>query len=208
MAKKKSDIAVPSWICFEGDFFYLNSEKTAQFFDVTPRTVTNWKKRGAPQPKRGWWDLKKLVEWMGIGNEETMMARKIKAETSYREAKAEREQILKNELLGKYMQIEQVEEEWAKRVTEVKSGLMALARAVAAEFADPDIRKTVEKVVNNEVIDLLEQYSRTGRYTPKVKEKATTTSLDAPRAKRVETSRTAKRKRVGRQSSRTRYKKQ
>lgn len=176
MAKRKStknsDRIAPSWIRFpdpEGGRFLLSSEYTARFFGVTPRTLLDWEKKGAPKASRGWWDPKAIMEWReGSANSgvDNLTAKKLKAEVIYKEAKAAREQRMNLILEGEYVPLADIEDEWARRVTEVKSGLLALTNKIAGQITDPDIRLEVEQVIRDEVYELLEQYARDGTYTP------------------------------------------
>ena len=64
-----------------------------------------------------------------------------------------------------------IEKQWARRVTEVKTGLLSLINMVVSQFTDPDIRLVVERVLRDEIHELLEQYARDGAYTPKATKK-------------------------------------
>ncbi|CVK18473.1 hypothetical protein [Sporomusa sphaeroides] len=168
MATIKSSITVPSWIKFEGDFFYLNSEMTAKFFNVTPRTLIDWKKRGAPNEARGWWNIQKLNEWLGglgagsnapLSNE----ARKLKSDADYREMKAEKEKLQLGVLKGEYIPKEEVDRQWMVIGNQLKTNLLLWSRTIAPELAHLDMR-SVEKVMTDAVHDLLEQLSSTSQY--------------------------------------------
>ncbi|MGI6558577.1 MAG: hypothetical protein ACOX20_06385 [Limnochordia bacterium] len=152
MAKGASRRALPNWIRFEGDGFTLNSAATARFFGVTPRTLSDWAKRGAPKEARGWWDPRAIMDWLGKatslqGQEMSLEARKLKADAEYREARAEREQRTNAILEGQYIAKDEVEDEWARRVTEVKTGLLALSNKIAGQISDSKIRLEVEQVM-------------------------------------------------------------
>lgn len=168
MTTKKTSKTAPSWIKFEGDFFYLNSEMTAKFFQVTPRTLIDWKKRGAPNVMRGWWDVQKLSEWLGkgtAGGKEPISdeARKLKADADYKEMKAEKEEIQLAVLRGEYISKEEVDRQWSVLGNQLKNNMILWSRTVAPELAHLDMR-SVEKVLTDAVYDLLEQLSSTSRY--------------------------------------------
>jgi len=169
MQKTKKPTKAPvRWLRIENDKFYLNSEKTAEFFDVTDRTIRDWddKAGGILKLTRGWWDIKAIMEWRSGANSESDVARKLRAEADLKEeqaAKAKREREI---LEGQYLPVEEMSSEWARRLVEVKSGLLAMSRKIASQFSDPDIRIEVEKIASDEVYDLLDQYSRDGKYTP------------------------------------------
>lgn len=174
MVTKKSSNNAPSWIKFEGDFFYLNSEMTAKYFNVTPRTLIDWAKRGAPKESRGWWDPQKLMEWLGksAGDQEKPSdeARKLRADADYREHKAEKEEIVLAVLKGEYISKEEVDRQWSVVGNQLKNNMLLWSRTMAPELAHLDMR-SVEKVLTDGVYDLLEQISSTSRYRKNKKAK-------------------------------------
>jgi hypothetical protein len=164
--KQNSD-AIPGILIEDGRILF-STEKTAYFFDVTDRTIRNWEKSGAPgKARHGWWDIKELRKWVEADDESSLNTRKIIADVKYRELKAQREEISIQELEGFYMKKEDVASEWAKRVLEVKKALLALCRKIAVKIPDPDMKIYVEGLVETEVYDLLDQFARHGKYTPK-----------------------------------------
>lgn len=174
MKEEKAQHNRRSWWRIEGDRFLLSSEATARFYGVTSRTLRDWTAKGCPQEERGWYDPAAIMRWRnGEGRSgkseagETLESRKLRAETEYRERKAERERIFLEAQLGLYMERAQVESEWAGRIIELKAGLLAMGRKVAANIADPVLKRQAERVINNEIHDLLDQYARTGTYTPR-----------------------------------------
>jgi hypothetical protein len=171
MAKAKA--VIPRWVWIDGDRFYLNTEKTALFFDVADRTLREWdeKANGTLKKDRGWWDIQAVMEWRNGEDDDTDMARKLRAEANLTEAKAAKAVREMEILNGQYLPADTVYSEWARRVAEVKSGVLAFSKKVAGQFSDPDVRIEVEKILADEAHDLLEQYSRTGKYTPSPKKK-------------------------------------
>lgn len=166
---------VPKWLRIADGQILLNTEKTGEFFGVTRETLSAWSKRGAPKEARGWWNIRELMMWLGkmpaSGSDGTVgevsaEARKLHADAEYRELKAAREKIALEALMGQLMHRNEVAAEWARRIAELKTSLMALARKIAGQMPDPDTRRVVESVIANEVRDYLEQYSRAGKYTP------------------------------------------
>lgn len=164
---------LPAWIRIEGEAIWLNTAMTARFFGVSRMTLSEWARRGAPKTARGWWPIRELNEWLGrspgAGGEgaPSLEARKLAADAEYRELKAAREKVALAALADTLMHKDELADEWARRVNELKASLLSLARKVAGQFTDPDARSVVESVVTDEVYDYLEQYSRTGRYTAK-----------------------------------------
>lgn len=164
---------IPRWLKIEGERVLLNSGKTAEFFGVTVKTLAQWAKEGCPKYARGWWDPKEILAWRGEATDEntkeamSVLARKLKADADYKEARAAAA-LRQNEILeGQYMPREEIETQWSRRITELKAGLLALSNKIAGQITDPDVRLEVERVITDEVYELLEQYARDGVYTPK-----------------------------------------
>ncbi len=172
-----------TWYRVDGERILLNQESVARFFQVTTRTIRDWVGRGCPEEGRGWYDPAAIMRWRGGEGRkedagaagETMEARKLRAETLYRERKAEREQIQLDALKEMYLPREAVADEWASRIIELKAGLLAMARKAAGAVADPGMRRIVERVISDEIYDLLDQYARAGTYTPRPGKKAAKT---------------------------------
>lgn len=161
----------------EHDKIVLQARETAAFFGVTMKTLADWVKKGCPREKQGKYNLYKVYAWKNqavIINEDgeaqalSLEAQKLKAEIEWKEKKAAQEAIKLAELEGKYFPKEEVEQEWAKRIIELKQGLLAWARTLPPELAGQDLRR-IEKVLMDEVYELLETYARDGTYTPKQK---------------------------------------
>jgi len=170
MAKTVSN--KPRWLKIDGEKFYLNSEKTAEFFDVSPRTLLNWEEQGAPKESTGWWDLKAVLEWRearGEGNQDS--ARKLKAEADRLEEQVYKLRLENEIKLSNYMPKADLEEEWSRRVTEVNLGLRIVPKKLAGEISDPDIAIVIEQRATELIYEILEQYARDGAYTPKPKSK-------------------------------------
>jgi len=174
MKTKKTSSNVPSWMKIEGESFLLNSEMTAKHFNVTPRTLIDWAKRGAPKESRGWWSPQKLMEWLGksAGDQDKPSdeARKLKADADYRERKAEKEEISLAVLKSEFISKEEVDRQWSVVGNQLKNNLMLWAKTMSPELAHLDMR-SVEKVLTDAVYDLLEQLFNTSHYKKNKKTK-------------------------------------
>lgn len=197
---KKSGL--PEWIRLDDDRILISTSRACEFYGVSRKTLNSWALRGCPKETRGWWDVQLVTTWLmereGIGSKdsEDLNQRKLKADTEYREAKAAREQLMKELAEGKYFPKDEVVGEWVRRVHEVRTAMLATPRKVAAVFSDPEIRVTVESELTTIVREILERYAREGVYTPK-------STVAARGKKRVSSSGKAHRKRVGGQASRS-----
>lgn len=168
---RNKDLPQYNWIEVEpvkGDIkILLNTKMTAMFFSVSPRTLTNWNDKGCPKHSRGWWDIKKVMIWINKNNDdESLPARKLKAEAIYKELQAALKQKELDVKEGDYIEKEEVKEEWVRRVIEVKKGLMALPQRIGSQVTDPETRSLIEGVCEDEIRELLGQYARSGKYTP------------------------------------------
>lgn len=155
----------------------LSTAALSKALNTSAKTIAAWAKTGMPKESVGWWDLAAVLEWrgqsVGSGMVEAMSdaARKLKADADYRETKASREKRMLEILDGQFVEKTEIENEWARRIIEMKSGLLLLAKKISTEFTDAQIRRTVDKVVTSEVYAMLEQYSREGAYTPSTKKR-------------------------------------
>lgn len=155
----------------------ISTAALSKAMSTSAKTISEWAKTGMPKESTGWWDLAAVLAWrgqsVGAGRAEEMSdeARKLKADADCREIKAVREKRMLEVLDGLYVEKAEIETEWARRIIEMKSALLLLAKKVSTEFTDAPIRRTVEKVITNEVYVMLEQYSREGAYTPAAKKK-------------------------------------
>jgi hypothetical protein len=156
----------------DGDNILLNTTFTAHVFGITRKGLADWAKRGAPKAGRGWWNLRELIAWTGRApgsdgkGEASAEARKLHADADYRELKAARERISLELDAGRLMRIDDVVDEWTRRVAELKVALLSLSRKIAGQISDYDTRRMIERLIADEVYNFLEQYSREGKYTP------------------------------------------
>lgn len=164
---KQKASQVPRWLWVDGEKWYLSSEKTAEFFGVSNRTLLNWDNASGGTLKKdtGWWDVQAIVRWQ-LDHEKSDAARKLKSEADLKTEQATKARIENEESKGKLIPKADVENEWARRIVELKNSLQALGRKIAGRISDPDTRIEVEKLISDEVYEMLSQYSREGVYTP------------------------------------------
>ena len=149
----------------------LSTKDIAAFFDVTSKTIAQWRKAGCPQIKRGQWDLKDVYEWyweniageraaQQSGDESLNEAKRL---TQWEKYKNER---LKNQQLeGSLVTWDEVSREWAKRAAEYKAGCFELENSLPPlmEGKDqPEMRKTIYE----KVWSLFDRVCRTGTFCP------------------------------------------
>ena len=146
----------------------VTAAKTAIFFDVDTRTLTNWVSRGCPKDGYGKYNLKEVMLWLGrVATSESTEAKKAAAEARFRDSKAKMAEIQVEEKEGKLISLEEVSQEWALRALSVRITLTLLSKKIAALFPERRIRLMIEKVLKDVIQNALEQYSREGKYTPR-----------------------------------------
>jgi hypothetical protein len=149
----------------------VSAAKTAEFFGISVRTLTSWTARDCPKNSYGKYNLQEVMKWRGSAStSESSEAKKAKAEAKYREHKAELAELQVGEKAGNLISKEEVINEWALRVANVKTSLLLLPKKLAGLFPDPRMRQQVEEVVKDVVRNALDQYVRKGDYTPDEKD--------------------------------------
>ena len=152
--------------------FWLNTKELAELFQVERRTIQRWvKKAGLESDEEGRYHAPSLITWWREKQIEELTGDVKKVELALKKVKLEKEKFLLEREKGKWVEKEKVEVEWAQRVTEIKSGLLALEFRLSTQLAN---RKRslakVREIIKKEVLDLLWSYVREGEYTPKVNE--------------------------------------
>ena len=173
-----------------------STEEISVLLGMTPQWVRKLSKEGViPQSSRGKFDLfptvKRYISYLkesqkeqtGPSDQKKMKARKLKAETEEREARAKLAEIQLDEKAGKLISREDVIREWSGRCVEVKAALLGLPQEIGFLFPDSEYRYMIEERVEQFVYETLERYSRDGISTP-----APRGLMEQPRAALFETS--------------------
>lgn len=156
-----------------------STEEISSVLGMTPQWVRKLSKEGViPQVTRGKFDLLSTVKrYIGYlkesqkeqstpSDQKKMKARKLKAETEEREARAKLAEIQLDEKAGKLISREDVTREWSGRCVEVKAALLGLPQEIGFLFPDSEYRHMIEERVEQFVYETLERYSREGISTP------------------------------------------
>lgn len=156
-----------------------STEEISSVLGMTPQWVRKLSKEGViPQVTRGKFDLLPTIKrYIGYlkesqkeqstpGDQKKMKARKLKAETEEREARAKLAEIQLDEKAGKLISREDVIREWSGRCVEVKAALLGLPQEIGFLFPDSEYRHMIEERVEQFVYETLERYSREGISTP------------------------------------------
>ena len=150
-----------------------STEDISALLGMTPQWVRKLSKEGViPQSSRGKFDLfptiKRYIAYLkesqkeqtGPSDQKKMKARKLKAETEEREARAKLAEIQLDEKAGKLISREDVIREWSGRCVEVKAALLGLPQEIGFLFPDSEYRYMIEERVEQFVYETLERYSR------------------------------------------------
>lgn len=173
-----------------------STEEISALLSMTPQWIRKLSKEGViPQSSRGKFDLfptiKRYIAYLkesqkeqaGPSDQKKMKARKLKAETEEREARAKLAEIQLDEKAGKLISREDVIREWSGRCVEVKAALLGLPQEIGFLFPDSEYRYMIEERVEQFVYETLERYSRNGISTPAPRD-----LMEPPRAALFETS--------------------
>lgn len=145
-------------------------QEIAKFFEVDPRTVRNWRARGAPITKRYEADLGEVQLWrakMKKGGGEAAVQGflgpqrgKDYEETRLKKAQADKMELEVKVRRGQLIERREVERLFVERILAVKQGLLAFARSLPPQLIHCASEREMEEVIGREVRALLEAYSR------------------------------------------------
>ena len=153
-----------------GDKFIFTTSDICEFFSISRKTLVSWEKKGAPKKERGKWDLRELIEWKyGSEDPKNLEARKLQADVNYRETKAELIEIQKQEKIGQFISVDDIEKNLSEVFSRIKQGLLYMGHKIATEINAqyPEISIEVKKLVDEEVNKGLLQIAETGTYEQK-----------------------------------------
>ena len=155
----------------ENNIILLSSIRCASFFDVSPKTLLEWKKAGCPQAKRGWWNPEEVYRWRcGLTEDkesggDNWQAVKLKAEAEYRTAKAAQEKIRLGELQGQFISREQMAQAWASRLTVFRVNVFGWIHSLPPLLSGLS-KKDLARTLEDEIYSLWDGFAREGPYTP------------------------------------------
>mgnify|MGYP001159225546 CR=1 FL=1 len=152
----------------------VSTKSLCAFFGVTDRTVRRWKASGCPSHAFNQWNLKEVQQWKDefistpakpAATTEELRARKLQADTEYREERAQRERLLREVLEDMYYKKTDVEEAWSQRALEAKTAFLMFEKTLPVELYGKSIEE-METIIASRVREVLANYARTGsKYT-------------------------------------------
>lgn len=122
----------------DGDLLITTGEM-GKIFGVRNDTMSDWAKKGCPKEERGWWNLKKVIEWRGMGRpgdnmEISSEAKKLQADADYKTAKARQAEVELQEQLGKLVPVEVITEDMQNAFAEMRQIMMKLPNDLHAKI--------------------------------------------------------------------------
>ena len=137
-----------------------------RFFGVTAQTISKWKQLGMPCESRGAYDIERCFAWwrdtINAGDDDETTT---SAKARYWNAKAEEAEINVAKTRGDLISMADVLDQWCRRVSEVRQGLLSLETRLPPLLEGKTLRE-MRQSIKTEVYALLEGYARQGRYCP------------------------------------------
>lgn len=140
------------------EWWIRGTTETCDFFGISPETLNQWYKKGAPKLGYGKWDVKAVIAWK-YQESTSAEKRKLEAEATLKETKAEQEKIKLKIQEGKYIEAARVTTECRRLFSNLRKSFLALGHAIATELNsyDADIALEANKLVDETVDDALKQ---------------------------------------------------
>lgn len=160
----------------------VSTKEICKLFEISDRTLTDWKRQGLTQHSRGWWDLQHVLKWRGEiynGDSEESKAvnlqnKKLEAEVALKEAQVELTQF-KNALAnGEYVERDKVRNELTRFFTVFKKSTLLLPKrlsGIISDYVEATEARRIERELHDTVLDALEQMSVEGVYNVRGKKK-------------------------------------
>lgn len=153
----------------EGDLLLRTSE-LCKIFDISDRTLTTWSRKGAPNVRKGWWNLRKMIEWrlktagVSAGGGESREAKKLEADIKLKEAKIKAEELRLERMLNRMVPISMVEEVLCNNNAAATAAVRNIGEALFTNLNAkyPDIMHDVRRIANNEIDRACEYISEHG----------------------------------------------
>ena len=122
----------------EGELL-LTTGEMGKIFGMRADTLSDWAQKGCPKEERGWWNIRKVVEWRGLARSGDNMeisseAKKLQADADYKTAKARQAEVELQEQLGKLVPIEIITADMQNAFAEMRQILMKLPNDLHAKI--------------------------------------------------------------------------
>lgn len=117
----------------------LTTQEMGKIFGLRADTLSDWAIKGCPKESRGWWNVRKVIEWRGLGrlgdnSEKSSEAKKLQADADYKAAKARQAEVELQEQLGKLIPIEIVTKQMQDAFAEIRQLILKLPNDLHAKI--------------------------------------------------------------------------
>jgi len=118
----------------------VSTGMVVDLYQTSRNTVDKWIRGGAPKHERGWWDLKELIKWRGEsagsqGLTPSAAANKIVADTRYKDARANIEQLRLQQIIGTVIPVEIMQQRLENTFFAFSQSLKNLAESLYPELS-------------------------------------------------------------------------
>lgn len=145
----------PEKVQIKDDRVIAPAQTVALIFGITPRTLTEWAKKGCPKVKTGWYDVGAVMQWRHSSENtpDSLEKKKQIADIRYREARADMEEIKQKAAIGEYVAVNQIEDLLKETFAQVRTTLLAIGQKTMADiYAQyPDVAFDVKHVIEREI---------------------------------------------------------
>lgn len=152
----------------------VSTDQLSALFGVSNRAVQLWvKDKGCPKAGHGKWNVKDVLTWWleNIYKAEDDTEALAEAKLEYWQAKGRVEKVKADLAEKAVMKIDDFKGAWAWRVAEMSSGLGAIPLRVASLVVGKP-EKEIRAILESEIWQIRDKFSRDGRFTPKPKQKS------------------------------------
>lgn len=165
---------IPSYLQITADEkLVVRSSQVCKLFAISDRTLSTWAARGAPQYKRGWWDLAELIDWRlkeagldassgGTTNE----AKRSEADARLKDIKANIEEVRLARMLERMVPIDMVETELEMCFANARAAMLRIGEKVFTELYTqyPEMIHDVKRIINTEIETALSRLAEAKNY--------------------------------------------
>lgn len=168
---------------FENGAIIACTRLAAEYFGVTPATLSNWMRSGCPRFKHGYWDIRAVTDWRAHQEGERLAAaaavdpskltpaqQKVHYEALLKEAQLEQARLRNKFNSGMYLERAQIVDDLSKYFVVLKHSLLGLGHELSlmvSPYLDADRGRQVDCAIDERVKDMLEQMAVEGVYDAK-----------------------------------------
>jgi len=145
----------------KGQTSLLTGTQVAALFGVNKATVTTWVSRGLPRDGKAHYDLGTVVKWWKADFERQHVSVSVDEEASRKrklKAQADRAELELEQLRGKLIPAEQVDQANVRKVHAVKSAMLAVPRSVASLLANQSAA-TIEAELTGRMVAICQDFA-------------------------------------------------